>query len=86
MENYLRSILNKYSALDNIWQTWIRSGNFIRLELKNVKWKNNPADKGCAYVPTSVSIFDFKSWRFEPILSATQSKQWNKPCIQYFAE
>lgn len=55
MENVVRSIQNKYSLVDNLWQTWMRSGNFVKLELKNVKWKNKPAPDGCAYVPTSVS-------------------------------
>lgn len=57
MENFVRTIQNKYSIFDDLWQTWARSGNFLRLELKNIQWKNKPAHDGKAYVPTRVSVF-----------------------------
>ncbi|KAL5276610.1 MMD family protein [Megaselia abdita] len=57
MENIARSIQSKYSFFDNLWQTWARNGNFLKLELKNIKWKNKPAHDGKAYVPTSIEHF-----------------------------
>ena len=55
MKTFLRNLRRKCSTVDNICDTWNRSQDFLRLELKNIKWKNAPATRGCAYIPTNVS-------------------------------
>lgn len=58
MNNLLQDIQNKYSFLDNlfshVWKCIIRSNLKLKLQLRNIQWKNAKAKPGCAYQPTEV--------------------------------
>lgn len=58
MNEFMQQVQNKYSFIDNIlknfWKSWIKSNLSLKLELKNIKWKNSRAKPGCAYVPTEI--------------------------------
>lgn len=59
MKSVIQEVQNKYSFLDNLltnfWKSWIKSNLTVKLQIKNIKWKNVKAKPGCAYKPTEVS-------------------------------
>lgn len=55
----MQDLQQKYSFLENLfskfWKSIIKSNSRLKLQLRNVKWKNAKARPGCAYQPTEVS-------------------------------
>jgi len=55
----MQDLQNKYAFLENLfskfWKSIIKSNSKLKLQLRNVKWKNAKAKPGCAYQPTEVS-------------------------------
>lgn len=55
----MQDLQHKYAFLENLfskfWKSIIKSNSNLKLQLRNVKWKNAKAKPGCAYQPTEVS-------------------------------
>ncbi|XP_016938797.3 monocyte to macrophage differentiation factor isoform X1 [Drosophila suzukii] len=54
----MQDLQNKYAFLENLfskfWKSIIKSNSKLKLQLRNVKWKNAKAKPGCAYQPTEI--------------------------------
>ena len=69
MKSVIQEVQNKYSFLDNLltnfWKSWTKSNLTVKLQIKNIKWKNEKAKPGYAYKPTDVSNVRFKCTKLE---------------------
>lgn len=58
MQALMKNMQNRYSFLDNlfryVWKSIIQFNYKLKLQLRNIRWKNAKAKPGSAYQPTEV--------------------------------
>ncbi|KAM7350224.1 monocyte to macrophage differentiation factor [Cochliomyia hominivorax] len=91
MKSIIQEVQNKYSFLDNLltnfWKSWIKSNLTFKLQLKNIKWKNEKAKPGCAYKPTEIeqlaNVITHGIWIIPALLCQYKLFERSKSSSQY---